>query len=251
MACLKNLLSGNNWKFRQAGTEKWMKAFVPGCVHKDLLRNNLIPDPFFGLNEKKVWWIENEDWEYKLDFRLPKGYKRFPFCELQFEGLDTFAEVWLNGKHVLSSDNMFIPHHINVTAILKKGNNILEVTFRSPYKTPLKEYNKLNYVLPANNDKGEKRVSPFARKAPYMYGWDWGPRLLTSGLYKDVRLICFDSIRFLDIHSEIQELTEKWAAIVIHFEAENLRKGEYEIHVTCDGKKVAGKRLNLDPGIVR
>ncbi len=84
---------------------------------------------------------------------------------------------------------MFIPWEKDVTGRLTPGMNELKIILRSPFKMGLKKYRELPYRLPANNDEHEFRVSPFTRKAPYMYGWDWGPRLLTSGIWKDVILV--------------------------------------------------------------
>lgn len=197
------LLSGLKWVFRQEGKKEWNPATVPGCVHTDLFSNHIIPDPFFDLNEKKIQWIEDVNWEYKTEFRIEENPGKYDI-ELYFGGLDTYAEIFLNGEHIHSADNMFIPWNIHIPSEKVKITNTLLILFKSPYQEGLKEFEKLPYQLPANNDEREKRVSPFTRKAPYMYGWDWGPRLLTSGIWKDgfIRILDNPFLENLYINSE-------------------------------------------------
>jgi len=177
-----------NWEFRQVGTKVWQSAEVPGVVHLDLLRHGRIPDPFWGTNEKEVQWIETVNWEYRTTFIAPsfsenKNYK------LVFEGLDTYATVFLNGKKILKSDNMFIRHEVNVKGKLKQEKNKLKIVFRSPIQKNKKKLRGLPYHLTAGNDDSDfNKVSVYTRKAPYQFGWDWGLRLVTSGIWKPIRL---------------------------------------------------------------
>ena len=111
---------------------------------------------------------------------------------ISFEGIDTYADIFLNGKKILSPNNMFHPWEKEVSDILKSGINELGVYLRSPIKEVLADMDQLTYQLPADNDQAGK-TSPFTRKAPYHYGWDWGPCLVTSGIWKDVKLHGWDS----------------------------------------------------------
>ena len=125
------------WSFRRvthAGSpeEAWLPATVPGCVHTDLLANGKIGDPFYRLNEKDQQWIEHESWEYRSNLRIEPATLAHEHVELVFAGLDTFAEVLVNGAPVLRADNMFRSWRIDVKAHLKAGDNLLVVRFRSP-----------------------------------------------------------------------------------------------------------------------
>jgi len=172
----------------------WHNATVPGCVHTDLLANKLIDDPFYRDNEKKQQWIGKTDWEYKTTFRVTPQTLARENVELVFEGLDTYANVFLNEQEVLKADNMFRTWLVNAKSVLKPGENTLRIVFRSPINEILPVMAKLNYQLPASNDQGEK-TSPFTRKAPYHYGWDWGPRFVTSGVWRPVSLDAWDGAR--------------------------------------------------------
>ena len=169
------------WQFRKAGTNQWFKADVPGTIHTDLLANKLIPDPYYRDNETKVQWVENETWEYRTTFDLPKKIFNQKHIEIQFDGLDTYAEVYLNGKKIIAADNMFRQWTADVKDIVQNFSNKLLVIF--PPSALLAKTAKHNdsIVRPDN-----ERV--YIRKAQYQFGWDWGPRFVTCGIWKDVRL---------------------------------------------------------------
>ena len=117
------------WNFRKGNDNQWFPAKVPGTVHTDLLANKLIPDPFIGANEKQLQWIENEDWQYQTTFTISKAELKHQNAILHFDGLDTFAEVYLNGTKILSADNMFRTWKVDVKRVLKVGQNKLQITF--------------------------------------------------------------------------------------------------------------------------
>lgn len=178
---LKRSLSSENWKFKQVDTKNWLTATVPGTVHTDLLANNVIPDPFLETNEKNVQWVEKKDWEYKTSFFLSQSEMNFKNIDLQFDGLDTYASVFLNNQLILEANNMFRIWKIPVRKYLLEGENILKVVFKSAVIEEQHIAKKQSVQLPT-----DERV--YSRKAPYQYGWDWGPRLVTAGIWKDVKL---------------------------------------------------------------
>jgi len=169
-------LSVENWTFNKQNDSKKYKAEIPGTVHTDLFQNKIIPDPFFGANEKQLQWIENETWEYETYFSLSKSEFQNQNIDLEFDGLDTYATVFLNGKIVLEADNMFRKWVISAKSNLKKDNNHLKVIFHSAVQKGKAEAKKLPYTLPEN-----ERV--FVRKAQYQFGWDWGPLFVTAGIW--------------------------------------------------------------------
>lgn len=184
----------SGWQFREAGKGDWRAATVPGCVHTDLLANKLIEDPFYRDDEPKLQWIGKTDWEYQTTFDVSPDVLKREHVELVFEGLDTYATVTLNGAQLLEADNMFRTWRVDAKPLLKPGANTLHILFRSPINEILPVMAKIGYQLPASNDQGEK-TSPFTRKAPYQYGWDWGPRFVTSGVWRPVSLEAWDAAR--------------------------------------------------------
>lgn len=169
------------WTFRKAGSAAWYRAEVPGTVHTDLLRNGLIPDPFFGTNEQKVQWVEEEEWEYKINFDVPKNLLLKKHVEITFDGLDTYATVFINGQKIIEADNMFRQWKARLNGFLKEKNNVLLVHFASASRIARQKKGTEIIKTPDN-----ERV--YVRKAQYHFGWDWAPRLVTCGIWKDVTI---------------------------------------------------------------
>ena len=170
------------WQFRQAGTQKWYAATVPGSVHGDLFQNKLIPDPFYSDHEKKLEWIDNEDWEYRRVITAGKKMLASKNILLSFEGLDTYADVYVNDKLVFKADNFFRKWEHDIKKWLRPGNNELRVYFHSAKNiTDSLAKAALPLVLPDN-----PRV--YARKAQYQFGWDWGPEFIGAGIWRSASL---------------------------------------------------------------
>jgi beta-mannosidase len=175
-----------NWKFSKQSENKWYRAKVPGTVHTDLLFNKLIPDPYFRDNEKKLQWIGKEDWNYQTEFSVDNSVLMKKNIELVFDGLDTYAEVYLNGQLILSADNMFRQWRVDVKNILKTKNTLFIHFASALNKADSMAKADLPLIIPADNTR------IYARKAQYHFGWDWGPVFITSGIWKNVYLEAFD-----------------------------------------------------------
>jgi beta-mannosidase len=198
-----------SWRFRDATKNSpWREAVVPGCVHRDLRRLDLIPDPFFGTNELDLQWIEHRDWEYRATFNVSAALLREDLVELVCDGLDTFCTVYLNGKKIAAADNMFVTWRWEVKAALKRGRNELRFVFASaarllPVTRPEHQPKEFNDSV--------GRCSVF-RKEQCQFGWDWGPRFVTAGIWRDLRLEAssasrLDSVRVVQDHSVIGQIT--------------------------------------------
>jgi len=244
----------DNWQFRGVGDQVWLPAVVPGCVHTDLFACGKIPDPFDGTNERDLQWIDKRDWEYETTFDAAGGLLDASRVDLVFDGLDTYADVTLNGEHVLSADNMFRAWRVEVKRLLKPRGNVLRVRFRSPINEDLPKLEKLGYALPAVNDQsengglGDKKVSVFARKAPYHYGWDWGPRFVTSGIWREVRLEAWSGVRIADLFIRQRSVTADEAKLtaVVEIEAEAAWSGT--LRLSADGR-VWEREVAVEPGL--
>jgi beta-mannosidase len=185
-----------DWQFRQAESETWLPARVPGGVHTDLLSLERIPDPFVADNEKQVQWVAETNWVYRRTFTpnadLLAQERTFLVCD----GLDTLAEVRLNGELLGKTDNMFRQYLWNVKSLLNDGENELLITFHSP----------IQYIIARQAERPMSGVShaipggPHLRKAPCQFGWDWGPKLLPIGIWQDIRLEGRTTARLDDVH---------------------------------------------------
>lgn len=217
-------LSSEKWSFKNAKENKWLTASVPGTVHLDLMKNNIIPDPFKDENEKKVQWIENEDWDYQTTFNVSSNELKNQNIELVFEGLDTFSEIYLNGKLLQSTDNMFRKWTISVKQYLKIGGNILQVKFKSSVNEGKELAKKISFTMPES-------PRSFVRKAQYQFGWDWGPRLVTAGIWKEVKLNFWNQAKLQNITIEQKNLTSRKAELNIKAEIVTEENGKYRISV--------------------
>jgi beta-mannosidase len=191
--CLQQL--SGTWQFRPIGTKKWLDGSVPGCVHSDLLALGAIPDPFIGDNEKKVQWVAEKDWEYRRIFTLDASLSQEQHQFLVCDGLDTLAEVWLNDHLLGRTDNMFRQWSWEVNKFLHPGKNSLHILFHSPVA-----YVRSRQLEKPLQGGGDIPGGPYLRKASYQWGWDWGPKLPSVGIWKEIRLEGHSRARLGDVH---------------------------------------------------
>ncbi len=183
------------WQFRQAGTEEWLPATIPGGVHTDLLALGRIPDPFVADNEKRVAWVAEADWEYCHRFTAAPELLTQPQAWLACDGLDTLATVSLNGCELGRAANMFRQYRWDVKHLLKADGNELCIRFDSPVRFTAAR----QAIRPLAGVSQAIPGGPHLRKAPCQFGWDWGPQLPPIGIWKDIRLEGF-SARLANVH---------------------------------------------------
>ena len=240
---LKNLqqidLNGN-WQFRQSTNFKselnkgpingnaWMPATVPGTVHTDLLFLKKIPDPFFGDNELNVRWVGETDWEYRRNFHVSDKAFTKERIDLVCEGLDTIATIYLNDHKIANCKNMFVCHRFNIMHFLKPVNNEIRIHFESPLQYT-KDMERENGKL--TTTRHSHRV--YLRKAQYAFGWDWGPELPTSGIWRSIYLETFDKARIVDVHVGTLSFSKDTGQITIDVRVEKggLEKLRYQIEI--------------------
>ncbi|MBZ4677288.1 MAG: Beta-mannosidase [Anaerophaga sp.] len=228
----------DNWEFSQAGTDEWMPAKVPGTVHSDLMANGVIEDPYYRMNEDDVQWIEDEDWIYRTTFNVDESLLSGPdVIELVFKGLDTYADVFLNDTKILEADNMFVGWNVDVREHLVEGENELRIYFHSPVKEGMKKLKQLDYTLPAVNEQAPEgeRTNVFTRKAPFHYGWDWGPRLVTSGIWKPVELKAWSKAVIEDVYVQTDQADEQTATVSGFMTINATKSGKYGVEMELDG----------------
>jgi beta-mannosidase len=233
-----------DWEFSQSAKEEWHPAIVPGTVHTDLLKNNLIPDPFYGCNEKDLQWIGRTDWVYRNTFHVGANLLKKSRVNLVFEGLDTYAEVFLNGQKILEVNNMFRKWEMNCKEFLNKGQNLIEIVFESAESRFLQDSIALGYPLPG----GRWNQS---RKAAYHFGWDWGPKFVTAGIWKPVYLEAWDLQKVEDIYVFIKSVTEERADFqsVFSIESAKAEKASFILTNKGNGRKLAIKETKLEQGL--
>lgn len=184
-----------DWEFYHAESGRWYSAQAPGCIHTDLRRHGLIPDPFFGENEKSLQWIERLDWRYRTSIDVGAEFVGEPQIELVFDGLDTLATISLNGEVVGQSENMFCDCRFPVGKAVKPGQNTLEIVFANTLDY-LRRHEAWQPVKERNDPVGGRsRI----RKEQCQYSWDWGPRFVTCGVWRPARLEAWSGNRIMSV----------------------------------------------------
>ena len=210
-----------NWVLHVAENDTFFAVNIPSNVHSDLHQHQLIEDPFWENNELKLQWIEEENWIYSTKFQLTKEELSYDFIDIVFEGLDTYSEVILNNQLVFSSDNMFVGYEKEVKSLLLVGENTLEVKFTSPIKQNRDRVNNYPYTLPSGSETTALQVGSFTRKAAYHFGWDWGPRFVTMGIWKPVYLKFYNEAKINHVLTETKKINEDFAIQEFHIEIES------------------------------
>jgi len=246
------------WFFTESGSEDWYPAKIPGCIHTDLMLNGIIQDPFYRLNERNVQWIDKEDWEYKTSFYVGEQIFNKDKVVLSFKGLDTYADVFVNGIKIGSADNMFREWEMDVkNQLIKNGNNELLIHFFSPIVEGIKKYDNQGYVIPvSDNDlaelgkvEGAKKVSIYTRKAGYHFGWDWGPRIVTSGIWRPVFLKAWDELKINKLQIIQNSVSDKKAEMTAVFEIEALEEKVVNLLIENGEAQLANVELELKKGV--
>ena len=246
-----------NWTFKNNIDSLWLEASVPGDVHMDLLKNGLIEDPFYRLNEHDLQWIDKTDWEYKTEFDLSKKDINSHSLSLDFHGIDTYSSIYLNDSLIATTDNMFIGKTVDIKSFAKLGKNKLYVKLYSPINKGVKLHDSLGYDISSFNAndlaeigkvEGNKRVSVFTRKAPYHYGWDWGPRLVTSGIWQPINIKKWNYFNIEDLYIKQKTLDES-ASLVAEIEVESyLEIDEMISEIYVDNQKVSTDLIYINKG---
>lgn len=220
----------SNWKFTESKKSDWKSASVPGNIHTDLFDNQIIPHPFEGDNEKDLQWISEKNWTYQTEFELTKEQLNNENIELVFEGLDTYAKVYLNNKLILDTQNAFRTYKSDVKKQLKKKNT-LRIEFTNPNLIEEIKSQKNPYKLPEGN-----RI--YTRKAQFQYGWDWGPKYNTMGIWRNVYLEFWNDARYDNVFLKQLDLTEEKANLEVEIELINPKNNLHSIHIYVNNEVV-------------
>jgi len=230
-----------NWEFKQSDSLIWRSAEVPGCIHTDLLKHKIIKEPFIGTNEDIVQWVENKDWEYKTDFKLSENIFNKEKIDLIFEGLDTYAKVYLNDSLIITSNNMFITYVIECKDILTSDNNQLLIVFKSPVNEGLYLWEEYPYNVPG----GYKVLT---RKAGFHYGWDWGARLVTSGIWRPVKIHAWNTAKINNIQISTDSISENLAKLKASYDTDIFTEGKYSLSIKYNDKILNTQTMFFEQG---
>jgi len=226
---------GFGWTLTGDTLDISLRVEVPSVVQQSLYENGLIPNPYHGTVENDLLWVSDHLWDYTLHFDVDKNLLEKDVVELVFDGLDTYAEVSLNGEKLFFADNQFRIWSRRVNDILKEKDNLLEVNFVRYDSTQMALYEAHHPTLP------EKYA--VSRKAPYQHGWDWAPKYKNVGIWKPVRLVGWDEARLENAYIVTKSANEGKAELALHLDFNTFKTTDgfdYEVDVFFDGKQIDG-----------
>ena len=171
-----------DWELYHPVKKQWLKFGQAGTVQEFLWHSGELPDPFYGENEAQYQWIEQEHWVFRSQFFLEEKFFNAKTLVLDIPNLDTYAQIYLNGKLLAKTVNFFVHYRLEIeVASLICGYNQLEIRIESPMSQHQETAKRNGFSYPAPNDVGALKVAPYTRKPQYHFGWDWAPRINTIG----------------------------------------------------------------------
>ncbi len=244
---MKKVLLSDNWRLLPFDfadlpenidfPTRGIAAEIPGTVHTDLLAAGLIADPFYSDNERRLQWIHEIDWSYETVFDLPPDFEPAQACHLIFEGLDTIAEIRLNGRQLGRTENMFRRFEYPVDSLLKKNENLLQITFFSPTV-----YGRAKEAVHGKLEVPHASERVYVRKAQYSFGWDWGPRYPAMGIWRPVYLLQAAGPRIKNFRFHTASLTGRAAEVMVEMEFRGKMPAAGKLRLTLSGDRTVYSR---------
>ncbi len=194
---MKTLSLNGEWTARQAGKGVTVPGTVPGCIHTDLLAAGKISDPFYRTQEFDAYWVGETDWEYSRSFEVTGSLLAHARVRLVCHGLDTLATLRVNGKEIGRTDNMFRRYEFDVRSALTSGINTISIRFASALNYTIRK--EAERHLPGWNNGDKLGFHGYIRKEQCNFGWDWGIRTVTCGIWRDIELVADDGVRIADV----------------------------------------------------
>lgn len=233
---MKQIDLAGTWELRDTSNHNWINGTVPGSVFYDLLKAGKMEDPFYRDNEKQALELASHDYEYRRNFNVSGAFLQSEHILLRCEGLDTLAEIRINGKMIANTENMHRTYEFDIRSVLKEGENEIHILLRSP--------------LPVMNQKQQEEPLwgvdeavagyPHIRKAHYMFGWDWGPKIPDAGIWRPISIVAYEEGRLEDIY--IRQ-THDPNHVTLNISVELDQWTEEPLHLEVEGKSPQGERF--------
>ncbi len=231
------------WTVRRDGTEDEVPAQVPGTIHQDLLAAGRIEDPYYRDHEHHLQWIGETAWVYRRAFHVDDALLRHDRVLLRCAGLDTLATLTVNGQRVARTDNMFRTGEFDVKPLLTAGENVIEVQF-DPATAYIRQ-RQADRGLPCWANPREIHGRSWIRKEPCNFGWDWGPILITCGIWRPITLLAFDTVRLTDLHVRQEHAGAVTLHVTAAVETTDDAPLRAEIDVELAGVRVASTTVDV------
>ncbi|HEY4695829.1 MAG TPA: glycoside hydrolase family 2 protein [Candidatus Hydromicrobium sp.] len=242
---MKTYSLNGEWKMRNTRDEHWKSAHVPGSVFTDLLREGLMEDPFYRDNEDRALTLSYNDFEYNREFKISGDLLKHDKVFLYCEGLDTLTEIKINGELIARTNNMHRSYEFDVKDTLREGSNNIHILFFSPTRY----IERVQKELPLMKRINDMVMDGFyhLRKAHSMFGWDWGPKIPDSGIWRNIGLRFFDDARLKDVYIIQNHQVDK-VKLDVKISFEVWKRGEFglEVLVTSPDDKIICRTQPID-----
>ena len=216
------------WQISQDGGDLTLSATVPGDVMTDLLKAKVIADPFDRENETDVQWVGETDWTYERSFKVKRSMLNEDCLLLACDGLDTFATVWINGEKVAETDNMFRRYAWDVKSLLKAGENSIRISLKAVNEYTRQQQQKKRPLDAQPGGCHPNAFPAWVRKQACNFGWDWGPVLVTPGIWRNIQLVGYSVAKLADVHVRQRH-----------------SKNRVQLDVTCDLQRESNQSLKV------
>ena len=228
----------SGWNLKTDTLSIDLQVDIPSIVQADLYKNGLIPHPYLGKVEQDLQWIPQHIWDYSLKFDVDNKVFEKDNIDLIFNGLDTYADVWLNGEKILHSDNMFVKYQKEVKNLLKKHNNELKVRFY-PFD------NQRDSLIETYRLRFPEKYAVM-RKCGYQNGWDWAPRYLNIGIWKDVALLGWNGFKVENISILTENLVGNDAQMSANIRLCTDRSHDLRFVVLHDNSQICEQSVSIN-----
>ncbi|MFA5293390.1 MAG: sugar-binding domain-containing protein [Phycisphaerae bacterium] len=232
-------------RMRDLDEGNWLNCTVPSSIYTNLVEAKVIDGNRLTRNPEEFFPMSLESWIYRKNFSLPANFQKNEKIELVFDGLDTFGQIWMNGKIIGKTDNMFCKWRFDVTSLIKEKNNELLVKFDSAAEEGNRLMNRFGLL---SRDSCSLPQRTYARKAQCQFGWDWAPRMPGCGIWQPVRLEAFKAGSIGDVHVTTIDCDKSNADIKISVQVENFSQQTMTCNLSITnpaGKTAATASLNF------
>lgn len=243
---MRKIMLNGQWELAEAGNDRLCEVQVPGSVLSGLYGAGKIEDPFYRTNEDVTRELFRKDYEFSRTFVAAEDILKEEKIILVCEGLDTLADIYINGQKAGSADNMHRTWKLDVKEFLHSGENQIRIVFRSVFKyIEAYEYedNKEIHYVPCGGMKGNQLI----RKAHCMFGWDWGPQTIDAGIFRDIYLEAYSHPRIEDVKiTQVHGDNAVDVCTTVAVSGDAVDKCQLRVTIQEDSESVCGHRTGAN-----
>ena len=243
---MRKIMLNGQWELAEAGNDRLCEVQVPGSVLSGLYGAGKIEDPFYRTNEDVTRELFRKDYEFSRTFVASEDILKEEKIILVCEGLDTLADIYINGQKAGSADNMHRTWKLDVKEFLHSGENQIRIVFRSVFKyIEAYEYedNKEIHYVPCGGMKGNQLI----RKAHCMFGWDWGPQTIDAGIFRDIYLEAYSHPRIEDVKiTQVHGDNAVDVCTTVAVSGDAVDKCQVRVTIQEDAESVCGHRTGAN-----